>query len=257
MFLKILEHDLGLRSGDTVFIHSSVDQLALNFPFYRVLLLLRKVVGNEGTLLFPTYPQVASYEFLRSGEIFDVRNSPSFTGILSEFARRQSSSLRSLHPTKSVCAIGPRAIELTRNHQNSIYPYDTGSPYYQSMNPRGKIVGLGVSTSNLSFVHCVDDELKETFPVRPYHSEIFKATCINAAGDQEVVTTLAHDLRKMNHDIPRFMVKHINPAICRDLQILGRKFFFADAEKLFESMVKLARSGITIYPQECYEKRAR
>ncbi|HEU4479958.1 MAG TPA: AAC(3) family N-acetyltransferase [Pyrinomonadaceae bacterium] len=257
IFRKILVRDLGLTSGDTVFVHSSMDQLAPGFPFFRVLELLRQVVGADGTLLFPTYPQSSSYEFLRRGEVFDVRKSPSYTGILSEFARRQRTGVRSLHPTKSVCAIGPRAVELIADHQKSIYPYDYCSPYYKSMKQGGKILGLGVSTSNLSFVHCIDDELKETFPVRPYHSEVFAARCVNTKGQEEIVKTLAHDLRKMNHDIPRFMAEHIEPSICRDRRILGREFFIADAERLFAEMVDLARSEITIYPRSSYEQGRR
>ena len=257
LFRQILINDLGLSAGDTVFVHSSIDQLNPAFPFYRVLSLLQDVVGAEGTLLFPTYPQHSSSEFLTTGEIFDVRKSASYTGILSEFARRQRDALRSLHPTKSVCAIGPRAAELTSTHQESVYPYDHGSPYYRSMKPNGKIIGLGVSTRNLSFVHCVDDELKEAFPVRPYHERIFAARCVNAAGEIEIVNTYAHDPGKMKHDIPRFMSEHISPESCRDLRTYGRKFFRADAQELFETMVGLARKGITIYPRWAYEKRDR
>jgi Aminoglycoside 3-N-acetyltransferase len=106
----ILAGELRLAAGDTVFVHSSMDQLNLGFPFYRVLSLIREVIGGEGTILFPTYPQLSSYEFLARGEIFDVRKTPSYTGILTEFARRQRGALRSLHPTKSVCALGSNSL---------------------------------------------------------------------------------------------------------------------------------------------------
>src|SRR5215212_8437555 len=80
-FRKILVNQLGLTSGDTVFVHSSIDRLNLDFPFYRVLSLMQEVLGEEGTLLFPTYPKTSSYEFLSRGETFDVRKTPSYTGI--------------------------------------------------------------------------------------------------------------------------------------------------------------------------------
>lgn len=249
---RILVDELKLASGDTVFIHSSIDQLNPDFPFYRLLSLLQQATGPEGTLLFPTYPQVASYEFLARGEIFNVRKTPSYTGILTEFARRQRSALRSLHPTKSVCAIGRRARELTATHQLSPYPYDQDSPYKKIVEYDGKIVGLGVTTANLSFVHCTDDALKDDFPVRPYHDKLFEAHCVNYEGEAEIVRTYAHDLRKMNHNIPRFMKKHIPAEVCRDLNILGRPFFRADAAPLFALMVELAKKGITIYPQSAY-----
>jgi aminoglycoside 3-N-acetyltransferase len=253
--LDIFVNALGLAKGDTVFVHSSVDQLNLGFPFYRVLPLMEGLVGAEGTLLFPTYPRISSYEFLRRGEDFDIKKTPSYTGILSEIARRQANAVRSLHPTKSVCAIGAAADELTRDHQKSPYPYDSCSPYYRITEFGGKIVGLGVSTANLSFVHCVDDALKENFPVQPYHAQLFAATCIDGAGNKVIVETYAHDLKKMNHNIPRFMKTHVSSDACVDLNLNGMKFFKADARRLFDEMSSLAATGKTIYPRSAYSKK--
>src|SRR6266542_295201 len=164
----ILTNDMRLATGDVVFVHSSLDQLNLDFPFYRVLTLLRNVIGPQGTMLFPTYPnhRISSYEYLLQGKVFDVRRTPSYAGLLTEFARKQSAAVRSLHPTKSVCAIGPLADELTGTHQNSRYPYDACSPFYKLTEHQGKIVGFGVWTSRLSFCYCVDDALKDKFPAR-------------------------------------------------------------------------------------------
>jgi aminoglycoside 3-N-acetyltransferase len=254
-FTEILVDDLGLRNGDTVFVHSSIDQLHLGFPFYRALPLMQQVIGTAGTLLFPTYPRLPSYEFLRRGQVFDIKKSPSYTGILSEVARRQTNAVRSLHPTKSVCAIGPRARELTSNHHQSPFPYDVCSPYHKIIEAGGKIVGIGVSTANMSFVHCVDDALRDNFPVQPYHSELFAASCINELGEATIVETYAHDLSKMNHNIPRFMRTHIPAEGCSDLVIGGLKFFRADAQKLFAAMSELAVAGKTIYPRSAYSKR--
>jgi len=255
--LQILVDELGVGKGDTVFIHSSIDQLNLGFPFYRVLPLLQDLVGGRGTLLFPTYPQLSSYEFLRRGEVFNVRKTPSYTGILSEVARRQANAARSLHPTKSVCALGAAAQELTRDHHKSPYPYDACSPYYRIGEFDGKMIGLGVSTANLSYVHCVDDALKQDFPVQPYHPQLFAATCINAEGEKVIVETYAHDMRKMNHNIPRFMKAHISSEACVDLNLSGVKFFRADARKLFDEMSRLAESGKTIYPRSVYSNKMR
>src|SRR5258708_25995123 len=140
-FTAILRDDLGIREGDTVFVHSSIDQLNLGFPGGKVFSILRRVVGEQGTLLFPTYPRVNSYEFLSRGEVFDVRKTPSYTGILSEIPRRYGNAVRSLHPTKSVCAIGPRARELVSTPQCFVYPHDKCSPsskliHYGGTTPR-------------------------------------------------------------------------------------------------------------------------
>jgi aminoglycoside 3-N-acetyltransferase len=255
-FTEILTGQLGLFKGDVVYVHSSVDRLNLGFPFYRILSLVRDVIGEGGTVLFPTYPnlRISSYEYLLRGEVFDVRRTPSYTGLLNEFARRQRGALRSLHPTKSVCAIGPLARELTATHQLSPYPYDVGSPYFKLTEVGAKIVGLGVSTRNLSFVYCADDALKDSFPVRVYHDRLFEVDCINYEGRREVVGTYVHNMRTVVHDVPGYMKKFIDGKACEDLKIKGMDFFRADARSLFERMLELAQEGITVYAKSVYSK---
>lgn len=253
---QILIDDLKLKSGDLVYVHSGMDGLNLNFPFYRLLFLIQEVIGSEGTVVFPTYPnhRVSSSEWLQAGNVFDIRRTPSYTGILTEFARRQRQAIRSLHPTKSVCAIGPAAKELTATHHLSPYPYDGGSPYYKLIAGGGKIIGLGATTNYISFGYCVDDALKEDFPVRVYHHKIFAAPCINYEGEQVIVKTYAHDMSTTVHpDMPPWFRTYVSEGACRDLTLHGMKFFRADAAKLFHEMMELAARGIIAYPPSVWK----
>lgn len=256
----ILKEQLGLRSGDVVYMHSSVDRLNLGFPFYRILPLIQSVIGEKGTVLFPTYPNrspVSSYEYLRARNVFDVRKTPSFTGLLTEFGRRHPRAIRSLHPTKSVCAIGPDAEWLTSTHQASPYPYDVQSPYYKLIERDAKIVGIGVWTEYLSFVYCIDDAMKSNPPVRTYHPEIFRATCISYSGDEAIVETYAHDMQRCIHDIPQFMKRHVPAEACEDIVVNGMRFFRANARRLFDVMLPLAERGLTVYPRAVYSESFR
>jgi len=250
-FKEILTDDLRLTPGDLVYVHSGMDGLNLQFPFYRILFLIQEVIGPGGTVVFPTYPnhRISSYEWLQQKNVFDVRRTPSYTGILTEFARRQRKAIRSLHPTKSVCAIGPAAAELTREHQQSPYPYDTNSPYYKLIAGGGKIIGLGATTNYISFGYCIDDAFKDQFPVRVYHHELFAAPCINYEGEQVMVQTYAHDMTTTVHpDMPQWMRRYVSPDACRDVVVRGMKFFRGDAPKLFAEMMALAEKGIIAYP---------
>ena len=251
-FREILTDQLGLRAGDLVYVHSGMDGLNLNFPFYRILSLIQEAIGPGGTVLFPTYPnqRISSYEYLKQGNVFDVRRTPSYTGILTEFARRQRDAVRSFHPTKSVCAIGPGAKEITATHHLSPYPYDICSPYYKLIEGGGKIIGLGTTTNYLSFVYCVDDAFKERFPVRVYHDKVFPAPCINYDSERVIVRTYAHDMSRVVHpDMPTFMKAFVSEEACRDLNIYGMKFFRANAPRLFAEMMELAKRDIITYPR--------
>ena len=255
-FKDILTNNLRLTKGDLVYVHSGMDGLNLSFPFYRILFLIQEIIGPDGTVVFPTYTnhRISSYEWLKQGNVFDIRKTPSYTGILTEFARRQRRAIRSLHPTKSVCAIGPAAGELTATHQCSPYPYDTNSPYYKLIAGGGKIIGLGATTNYISFGYCVDDAFKDEFPVRVYHQELFEVPCINYDGERVIVKTFAHDMSTTVHpDMPEWMRNYVSEDACRDLVVKGMKFFRADAPKLFAEMMELAQRDIIAYPRSVWK----
>jgi aminoglycoside 3-N-acetyltransferase len=251
-FQRILTHHLKLTAGDLVYVHSGMDGLNLSFPFYRILFLIQEIIGREGTVVFPTYPnhRISSYEWLKQGNVFDIRRTPSYTGILTEFARRQRKATRSLHPTKSVCALGPAAAELTSTHHLSPYPYDTNSPYYKLIAGGGKIIGLGATTNYISFAYCVDDSFKEKFPVRVYHEQLFAAPCLNHEGRRVTVETYAHDMTTTVHpDMPQWIRTYVSAEACRDLVLNGMNFFRAEAPLLFNELMELARRDIIVYPR--------
>jgi aminoglycoside 3-N-acetyltransferase len=254
-FRDLVVDRLLINRGDIVLVHSSLDGLRLDFPWFRLLGLLRDVVGPRGTLLFPTYPRGLSSDFLREGAAFDVRATPSYTGALSELARRTAGAVRSLHPTKSLCALGPAAEELCGTHHLSPYPYDATSPYWKLAQAGGKTIGLGVSTARMSLVHAVDDFFKERFPVQVYLPGVFRAVCIDTFGRTVVVETLAHDVTKMRHDVPCYRRRYLPQDVCEDLKIGPTEFFRADARPMLEAMVARASSGITIYPRSVHARK--
>lgn len=250
----IIRNKLGIKEGDVVLIHSSLGNLNLNCSPFEVLDLLLKIVGENGTILFPTYPKLTSLKFLEAEKVFNINKTPSYMGILSELARRHPKAVRSLHPTKSVVAIGKYAVELTNEHSESIYPYGEQSPYYKINNYNGKTIGIGVSTKNLSCIHCVDDIMKEDFPVMPYDERVFDSTCIDSQGNEKRVSTYAHEIEKMNYNIPNFIKKYVESPICKDIDINGMKFFRADSTKLLEKLLSLAKEGKTVYNKKYYRR---
>src|SRR5207302_4294126 len=73
-FTDILVDQLRLATGDTVYVGSSIDQLHLDFPFYRILRLIQQVIGPKGNVIFPTYPNrspTSSYDYLGEGNVFE------------------------------------------------------------------------------------------------------------------------------------------------------------------------------------------
>jgi hypothetical protein len=76
---------------------------------------------------------------------------------------------------------------------------------------------------------------------------------VNYDNETVIVKTFAHNMRKMNFDLPRFFKKYVSPRVCRDIDIKGMNFFVADAKLLYENLVELARKNITIYKKIHYK----
>jgi hypothetical protein len=178
-------------------------------------------------------------------------------GLLSEIARRYPGALRSAHPTHSVVAIGRHARELIESHEHSIYPCDANSPYYKIVEFDGIIIGLGVTTRQLSFVHCVEDNLRHRFPLRTRTEEVYRATVRDRQGREVTIPTVAQTDVTLWLDIPRFMKRHVDPAVCRAIRLDGVDFFTARAKQLYVRMEELALKNVTCYTRGAYARHAR
>ena len=244
----IVRDELGLREGDLAMVHSSVDALGLGFPFVRLLPLLRRIVGAEGTLLFPATHLVERPErWFERDEVFDVRRTPTAMGLLSEMARRQSDAARSLHPTHSVVAVGPLAGELVATHHCDPYPCGQKSPYSQVAERGGLILGLGVDVDVLTSVHCVEDMGRVAFPVDTHRERLYEGRVRSEAGQEHTVSTLVAHPRIRWRSMRPFFKRHISDSVCHRLEVGGRSFYRADAAALLERMERLAERGVTMY----------
>ena len=249
-FENLLTNILSLKEGDNIFLHSSLDYLHLSFDPNRLLQMLIEKVGTSGTIVMPSFSGL-SYDFLKTGRTFNLNRTPSQSGLLSELFRRKKDTVRSLHPTKSVVALGPLAEYLTNSHHEEIYPFGSKSPFYKSIQKDFFVIGFGVSTTKLSLVHCVEDILGSDFPVKVWHDEKFKSKCIDKDGKMLEVLTVAHRMWKMNHNIPKYIRQYIDDNI--DFKYLGRDFYKVSSRRLYDNLNTNALIGKTIYPRYSYK----
>jgi len=240
---------LGIKKGDTLFIHSSVDFLNIRFSPLRLLQILIDITGEEGTLLFPGWHFTCRAEDYLQNEnnVFDIKRSPAVMGLLPELARRLPEAQRSVHPTSSIIGIGKNAKEILTGHEQSNYPCGETSPYYKMLKYNAKIIGLGVNTHFLSFVHCPENCLKEDFPLQTLTTQIFTGKVRLLNGEIIEVKTRAAHTNILQRNIPAFMKKYIPKDTLSEYNIKGSDFYAADANGLFTKMIELAKQNKTIY----------
>lgn len=248
-FVAILEDDLKIKKGDVLFIHASMRRLYLDFPKYEIMPILQESVGEEGTLLFPCWQfNTRAETYINENEIvFSYRDSPSAMGKLSDVLRSHPNACRSFHPTNSVIAIGRHAQELTQGHEDDIYPCGVHSPLYKMMKYKAKVLGIGVTVDNLTFVHVIEDTIKDKFPVKTRSDEIYNCTCIDRDGHQKTIHTLVATKAVSNRDVTAFFEREIPQEICTRITRQGMSFFSSETPQLYEKIKECAGRNQTIY----------
>ena len=159
--LKTLLSDLGLKEGDTVFVHSGIGpisgvlgesrkisiQEALT-AFHTALL---ETVGLEGTIAAPGF----FYDYARKGKPFILETSPPdrTLGFYPMHLFKQKGSRRSLNPLASILAIGKHAEEICAH--TSAYAYGMTSPWARlaERDAKGLVIGLPFM---MTFIHHVE-----------------------------------------------------------------------------------------------------
>jgi aminoglycoside 3-N-acetyltransferase len=146
---------LGVREGGALLVHSSLRSLGeLPGGAETVVRALRDAVGPAGTLLMPAL----SYETVGAHHpVFDVRRTPSCVGALSEYFRTRAGTRRSVHPTHSVCAVGPAAEALLRDHHLDRTPVGGRSPFRRLRDAAGQVLFLGCGLGPNTSMHGVEE----------------------------------------------------------------------------------------------------
>lgn len=82
------------------------------------------------TILMPSFPfSGACHDHLQSNPLYDPKNTPSASGLLSETLRLYPGARRSLHPTHPCVALGPDAAALIAGSEHSVTPFGPESAY--------------------------------------------------------------------------------------------------------------------------------
>ncbi len=150
-------HRLNVNEGDVILVHSSLGSFGyVEGGADTVIDALLETIGPEGTVMVPTITATANQN-VDNPPIFDVRNTPSWTGKIPEVFRKRPNAIRSLHPTHSVAAIGKLAKYLTKDHINSPTPCGQNSPYMRLIELNGKVVFLGVTLKSCTLFHTIEE----------------------------------------------------------------------------------------------------
>lgn len=155
--------------------------------------ILEYVNIDAHTLLTSALPYRGSFaSWLSEDRVFDVRSAPIAMGAINERIAKLDGAIRSIHPTHSVVAIGPRAKEYVGEHQFGLTPFSEHSPYYKLIANRAKVLLFGTKLNNMTLVHAIEDLLRDVHPRPVYEKREYDIRCIDYDGNELVVHTPVH-----------------------------------------------------------------
>jgi len=243
-------YEIGIRPGDSLLVHSSLSKIGfVENGAVDVVDSLLDIISDEGDLLMPSSANgLLQIDFVKKNEVFDVKNTPSVLGSITENFRKREGVRRSLNYLEPVCAYGKNAKYLTEGHFGEVSPYTKLSPFYRLTELNGKILYLGVDLDNAgTSLHVLEDSVDFHFPV--YVSSDFRVKIKDEKGEVHIVSTKAHKpvyskKRKCNDLIPMF----IDHGVCKKVKIGNAESYLFDAKKMLDLMLEKYKSEkITMY----------
>lgn len=240
--LKNVLISLGISKGDNLMVHASWRQF-YNFEGKPedVIETLKEILGDEGTLLMPSYGSERTF--------FDIRKTPSSAGVLSEVFRLLPDTYRSACTHFSVCASGKNAPEIISEHFNSEYGFDNLSPYYKFANlDNSKVlfIGLGKEPTKISLFHCAAYVLKDRIP---YYQNLLshKYTSTLIMNNKEYVKNMV--IRKPGHKNDNKVFKKIFRSIKNRgyIRTSNIDLVILDAKEGLNKAIQFGEKGIYCY----------
>lgn len=148
--------ELGLRSGDIVFLHSSLRSMGtVDGGSDAVVDAFLEVLGSKGTLAVPVFTFCHGKN---DNPVFDPEQDPSEVGRITESVRTRAGAKRSRHLVHSVAAIGCHADEITAVQSASAWAGD--GPFWQFFWLDAYIMVLGVPYLRCTFFHVIEQLLQ-------------------------------------------------------------------------------------------------
>ncbi len=243
---------MGMQRGSVVFIHSSMTEF-YNYTGTAIELINKiiQVIDEDGTLMMPAYPRMKMQllkDALNPNEVvFDVNNTPSGAGYLSEVFRTYPGVKRSISLQHSVCAFGKLAEYMTSEHHLSVTAWDEMSPYYKMSQINTLVFAFGLPNFLGTVIHCTESILRNKYQ---YFSLFFTKknsyTYRDENGNVGVHTFLTHDfIRKSSKK--KIIKKYFDKNQFHVKYISNLRIQMVNAKYTLELYLKLAEKGITMY----------
>lgn len=239
---------MGMKNGSIVFVHSSMTEF-YNYTGTAEELIAKIIeeIGEEGTLMMPAYPKSSHSAKINDEVEFDVKNTPSGAGYLTEIFRKHRGVKRSINIEQSVCAYGKLADYFVSEHHQSITAWDEFSPYYKMSQENTLVYSFGLPYFLGTMIHCTESLLRTKYS---YFQMFFKKEQDYKSRDYNgkvgVYRYLTHDFARKRSK-KKIIKKYFDKAQFHYAKISNLRIEMVDAKYTLDLYLQLADRGITMY----------
>jgi aminoglycoside 3-N-acetyltransferase len=193
---------------------------------------IEAAIGGDGTLVMPAF----SYSFTR-GEPFDICNTPSTAGMLTERFRTRPGVRRTADPIFSFATRGPLARELCAIPVKECFGAESVFAALHRLNAH--IIDLGCSMSRGgTFVHYVET----AHGVDYRYNKVFSGTVIlpnGQTGESSVVYNVRDLARRSDADLGRLQKRLADDGKSRTVEVGRSRILAVTASDLFDTAWKM------------------
>ena len=239
--------EIGVVPGATIFVHCSIDEVTRRVPSMnavKLITLLQTLLGKEGTLLVLTSPfSGLEADFVRANNTFDVKRTPSKTGLFTEIFRRMPGVMRSLQPTHPVAGWGKNARALLEKHHTGT-AFGPASPFLKLRAYDGKVIGIGAPMGRFfTIMHAVEELHPRTHKLL-FEEEPYRIKIVNGA---DTFPYTSHALKAgMKRNVVDLEDSLLRSGAVERIVRSGLVLDAADAGKLIDDALELIEKRVYI-----------
>ncbi len=176
-------------------------------------------------------------------------------GLISEIFRRKKGVLRSLHPTHPILASGKNAEWIVADHVNCIFPCGKDTPFDKFRSLKGKILFFDVPFRTFTFIHHIEDIIKDSLPFPLYTSEPFVAKMIDYEGNEFNMRTFAFGQTAVQRRRPEVLEKNLLKRNMLIKRRIGKTILMlVTAEDTISCTNKMLENNILFYTRDPLKK---
>ena len=183
---------LGVQAGDTLLVHTSYKAFGgVDGGPQTVVDAFLTALTPAGTLIMPNF----NFDFCK-GIPWDIRETPSRMGVITELVRKDPRAKRVFHPIYSFAIIGPHAEYFTAERYKSSYGKNSVFGKLRELGGKIMVIGLPYNDS-MTFFHHIEE--MEGVDYRYMKSFTGQVTDWDGTTREDTFTMLVRDIEKGVH----------------------------------------------------------